>query len=254
MRKDKIINQNIDFMKQIYCLFICILMTSMYSLNAQTITKTFPNEVSACSTEIPLEVTITADGSTVPAGMITFDLSGHPNIMIDSLVTGMSDSDVSLSGNVVSYTDPLVDGDEPIWINEFHYNDAGPDEGEFIEIAGAAGTDLNNVTVVLYRSNGEVYGNTLTPSVTSIDDEGNGYGAVLINMGSQVLRNGTRGIALFNNGVLVQFISYSNDNMATITATNGPANGNTSVNVGVHESNSTPAGSSIAFDENNSGT
>jgi len=37
------------------------------------------------------------------------------------------------------------------WINEFHYADSGADAGEFVEIAGIAGTDLTGWTIVLYN-------------------------------------------------------------------------------------------------------
>ena len=30
-----------------------------------------------------------------------------------------------------------------VWINEFHYDNNGGDVGEFVEIAGVAGTDLS---------------------------------------------------------------------------------------------------------------
>ncbi len=40
-----------------------------------------------------------------------------------------------------------------VFINEFHYDNAGTDSGEFVEIAGAAGTDLTGWKVVLYNGN-----------------------------------------------------------------------------------------------------
>jgi hypothetical protein len=39
------------------------------------------------------------------------------------------------------------------WINEFHYDNAGTDAGEFIEIAGLAGTNLAGWQLVLYNGN-----------------------------------------------------------------------------------------------------
>ena len=47
---------------------------------------------------------------------------------------------------------------EPVWINEFHYDNAGTDANEFIEIAGVAGTDLNGYTLVLYSDPGVTSG------------------------------------------------------------------------------------------------
>ena len=60
-------------------------------------------------------------------------------------------------------------------ISEIHYDNVGTDEGEAIEIAGPAGTDLTGWSVVLYNgSNGAAY-NTRTLSGTipaTCDSEG----------------------------------------------------------------------------------
>jgi hypothetical protein len=38
-----------------------------------------------------------------------------------------------------------------VWINEFHYDNIGTDTGEFIEIAGTAGTNLGTYSLVRYN-------------------------------------------------------------------------------------------------------
>ena len=38
-----------------------------------------------------------------------------------------------------------------MWINEIHYDNAGTDTGEFVEIAGAAGTILDDWSLVGYN-------------------------------------------------------------------------------------------------------
>jgi hypothetical protein len=44
-----------------------------------------------------------------------------------------------------------------VFINELHYDNAGTDEGEAVEVAGPAGTDLTGWQVVLYNgANGQV--------------------------------------------------------------------------------------------------
>src|SRR4030095_17196512 len=59
------------------------------------------------------------------------------------------------------------------WINEFHYDDAGTDAGEFVEIAGPAGFgDLATVSLVLYNGDGTPYGtphslSSFTPGATA---------------------------------------------------------------------------------------
>lgn len=50
------------------------------------------------------------------------------------------------------------------------------DVGEFVEVAGPAGTDLSVYTITLYRDDGTNY-NVISLS-GSIDNEGSGVGAV----------------------------------------------------------------------------
>ena len=38
-----------------------------------------------------------------------------------------------------------------VFINEIHYDNTGTDAGEFIEIAGPAGTDLSGYSIVLVQ-------------------------------------------------------------------------------------------------------
>ena len=129
-----------------------------------------------------------------------------------------------------------------VFINEFHYDNSGADTNEFIEIAGTAGTDLTDWSIVLYNgSNGTVY-NTENLSGT-ISDQGNGFGAVAVDYPTNGIQNGSPdGIALVdNNNSVVQFLSYE----GSFTAVGGPANGMTSTDIGVSQSGSTPADSSL---------
>src|SRR5690606_6042806 len=53
---------------------------------------------------------------------------------------------------------PLVVTDGDIFISEIHYDNAGTDEGEAIEVEAPVGTDLTGWTLVLYNgSNGASY-------------------------------------------------------------------------------------------------
>ncbi|MDJ0737662.1 MAG: endonuclease/exonuclease/phosphatase family protein [Nostocaceae cyanobacterium] len=129
-----------------------------------------------------------------------------------------------------------------VFINEFHYDNSGSDTGEFIEIAGSAGTDLTGWSLVLYNgSNNSVY-NTQTLSST-IPDLGSGFGTVVVNYPTDGIQNGSPdGIALVdNNGSVVQFLSYE----GSFTAIDGAAAGLTSIDIGVSESSSTPVGFSL---------
>ncbi|HIP48503.1 MAG TPA: hypothetical protein EYG92_06005, partial [Lutibacter sp.] len=134
-----------------------------------------------------------------------------------------------------------------VFINEFHYDNTGADTNEFIEIAGPAGTDLTDWAIWKYNgNNSQAYGDgeyLLQDSGASvlIDDEGNGFGALVFDVGS--LQNGSPdGFALVdNNGNVVQFLSYE----GSFTAANQVAAGMMSEDVGVFEPNSTPIGESL---------
>ncbi|MFQ5330424.1 MAG: hypothetical protein ACE5D4_10635 [Thermodesulfobacteriota bacterium] len=128
----------------------------------------------------------------------------------------------------------------PIFINEIHYDNSGGDTGEGIEIAGLAGTDLTGWNIYLYNGNGGgVYKSAGLSGV--ISDEQNGFGTLSFSITG--IQNGAPdGIALVDAGSdVVQFLSYE----GLFTATSGPANGMTSVDIGVLESGSTPAGHSL---------
>lgn len=138
-----------------------------------------------------------------------------------------------------------------VFINEFHYDNAGADVGEFVEIAGAAGADLTGWKVVLYNGNpssGKVYA---TYSLNgALPNQQNGFGTVQLALPANGLQNGGStgatepdGIALVDaSGAVVQFISYE----GAFTAVDGPAAGMTSTNVGVYE-DGTKNGTSIGL-------
>lgn len=128
----------------------------------------------------------------------------------------------------------------PTFINELHYDNSGTDTGEFIEIAGEAGTDLTGWSLVLYNGNGGASYDTISLSGT-IPDLDNGFGTLSFN--APELQNGAPdGIALVDDSnAVVQFLSYE----GSFTATDGVANGQTSTDIGVAEDGSTPVGNSL---------
>ncbi|MEM9246852.1 MAG: hypothetical protein AAGA67_14095, partial [Cyanobacteria bacterium P01_F01_bin.153] len=91
-----------------------------------------------------------------------------------------------------------------VFINEFHYENVGADTGEFVEVAGPAGTDLTNWSIVLYNGNSNTVYGTINLS-GMIDDEGGGFGAVSF-LRTGIQNGGSDGFALVNNGALVQFL------------------------------------------------
>lgn len=127
----------------------------------------------------------------------------------------------------------------PVFINEFHYDNTGPDTGEAVEIVGPALTNLNGWSVVLYNGMGGTAYGTI-PLGGILANECNGFGTVVID--ATGIQNGAPdGLALVNGTTVVQFLSYE----GVFAATNGPAAGLTSVNVGVSENGSGPVGHSL---------
>lgn len=128
------------------------------------------------------------------------------------------------------------------FISEIHYDNAGGDVDESVEITGSAGFDLTGYSIVKYNgSNGTVYGSDVL-SVT-IPDEGSGFGAICVTYPSNGLQNGSPdGVAFVDpNGVVLEFLSYEGD----FTATTGPASGMNSTDIGVAENGSTQLGESL---------
>lgn len=126
------------------------------------------------------------------------------------------------------------------WINEFHYDNNSTDTGEFAEIAGTAGLDLSGWSLVGYNGNGGTSYKTVNLSGV-VPNQQNGFGTLSFSFSS--MQNGSPdGLALVDNlGGVVQFLSYE----GTLVAVDGPANGLTSVDVGVSETSSTPVGHSL---------
>ena len=191
-----------------------------------------------------------ADGDTAPK-TVTINVSGDTDAESneDFDVTLSNVSGATLGTTVASGT--IQDDDTPtpaspvVWINEVHYDDVSTDNGEFVEIAGTAGVDLTGWTLALYNgSDNELYdsNNTIALSGT-IDDEGNGGGAVAFMLPTNGLQNGgPDGIALVDDlGNVVQFLSYE----GTMTASGGPADGLTSEDIGVAEDGSETEGLSL---------
>ena len=130
---------------------------------------------------------------------------------------------------------------QSVFINEIHYDNDGTDTGEFIEVAGPAGTDLTGWSLFLYTLNGSSYRDVALGE--TIPNQQNGFGTVSTSFPTNGIQNGpSDGVALvMPDGTVVQFLSYE----GVLTATEGPADGMTSTDIGVRETGSTPAGESL---------
>ena len=128
-------------------------------------------------------------------------------------------------------------------ITEIHYDNAGGDVDERIEVTAPAGMDLTGWTLVRYNgSNNTVY--TTPPQIdqlgltpTTCGNEG----VQVIRFNVDGLQNGAPdGIALVDkSGKAVEFLSYE----GPMTVAVGPAAGMTSTNIGTQ--NGTPIGQSL---------
>lgn len=179
-------------------------------------------------TEKQISVTISGDTAVEADETITLTLSGATG--------GAAIADDGATGTITN--DDSAPSSASPWINEFHYDNAGADTNEFVEVAGAAGTDLTGWQVVFYNGNPAqraTYGTAVTLSGT-IADQSNGFGT--LSVAAPGLQNGNTannepdGIALLRpDGSVAEFISYE----GSFTAAAGPAAGQTSIDVGVVE-------------------
>ena len=165
-----------------------------------------------------------------------------PKLFSVSLILALMLSGVSTANVAQAAPRSFSNPTSTIFINEIHYDNAGTDAGESIEVAGPAGTDLTGWSIVLYNASGGVTYDTDALSGTISNQQG-GYGTVFLSYVSNGIQNGAPdGLALVNAAnTVVQFLSYE----GSFTATNGPANGMTSTDIGVTQAGSDIVGSSL---------
>ena len=125
------------------------------------------------------------------------------------------------------------------FINEIHYDNAGADVDEFVEVAGVAGTSLAGWALVLYNGmNGAAYVEKELSGTIPDQDGGFGTLAWLI----RGIQNGAPdGIALVSTTGVLQFLSYE----GSFFATNGPALGMLSTDIGAAQGGSDAIGRTL---------
>ncbi len=151
-------------------------------------------------------------------------------------------------------TSAVSAGAQNVFINEVHYDNAGTDAGEFVEIAGPAGTDVSGWKIVRYNGSSPAAAvfyttpaatpagsDTFAPGTTIPDSTGAGFGFLVVNFLADGLQNGGNdGIALVNAAnVVVQFLCYE----GVATASNGAAAGTSCADIGVFENGTLGGGS-----------
>ena len=129
-----------------------------------------------------------------------------------------------------------------IFINEIHYFNNGVDQREFVELAYQTGQDVSQVYLQLYigtdgqGATGQMYGERLFVGTHGIPGSVGAFGGLsFVYFDIDGLRNSASGdgMALVDgrSGVVIEFISYDGQ----FVATQGPANGMESVDIGVSE-------------------
>jgi len=158
----------------------------------------------------------------------------------DAVITATAPNAVAGSASL-HVGPPSTPGLPDTRFSELHYDNFGADAGEAVEIEGPAGTSLSGWSVVLYNGNGGVQYNTRALTGTIANSCG-GRGVVVLTYPQDGIQNGSPdGMALVNaSGEVIEFLSYE----GTFTATDGPAAGRASVDIGVAESSS-PVGQSL---------
>src|SRR2546423_8616932 len=154
-------------------------------------------------------VSCTSESDIAPAGPVSFsDVPGSPAL-----------------GDVNIESLPAVR------FSEIHYDNAGTDAGEAIEVSGPAGMDVSGWKICLYNGNGGATyepTRTLTGAFPATCDT---RGVLVQNYPSNGIQNGDPdGIALVDaSGAVVEFLSYE----GTFTAADGPAPGTGSTDIGL---------------------
>ncbi|MGI8627665.1 MAG: hypothetical protein ACR2J5_14035, partial [Geodermatophilaceae bacterium] len=164
----------------------------------------------------------------------------YPATILALLTSAVVAASVALTGPALA----VAPADSVVFINEIHYDNASTDVGEAIEIVAPAGTDLSNWSLVLYNGSGGASYDTdvLTGVVPGPELT---FGTVSFSYPSNGIQNGSPdGIALVGPDGVEQFLSYEDP---PFTATNGPAAGLTSTDIGVIEAGTEAVGNSLAL-------
>ena len=127
-----------------------------------------------------------------------------------------------------------------IWINEFHYDNDGVDEGEFVELAGPAGMDVTGWSLLLFNGFNDTAYNTVALTGT-LTDSGSNFGFLVIDFPTNGIQNGAPdGMALIDStGECIELLSYE----GRLSPISGPCSEFLAIDIGVAEITTTSGGS-----------
>lgn len=173
--------------------------------------------------------------STTNATVASVSASGLVTALAEgtATITATAASGASASTSITVVAPPPPSGGA-VRITELHYDNVGTDVDERVEVEGPAGTNLTGWSLVFYNGNGGA--SYLTRALTGVIPATCGDRGVVVEAVTGIQNGGTGtnsepdGVALVNSsGQVVEFLSYE----GVFTASNGPAAGLTSTNIGV---------------------
>ena len=183
--------------------------------------------------------------TTSNAAVATVSAAGVVTAVAPGEATITATTPENVSGSATITVSAASGSASNVRVSEFHYDNDGTDSGEAIEVEGDAGGSLAGWSLVLYSGStgsatqGQSYA---TIALTGTIPSTCGTRGVL-TFAAAGMQNGDKdGFALVNaGGAVVEFLSYE----GSFTATNGPAAGMTSTDVGVDEDPAPAAGRSL---------
>ncbi len=126
------------------------------------------------------------------------------------------------------------------YLSEIHYDNAGTDAGEFVEVTLPAGTSSAGLSIVLYNGgNSTTYDTDAVDAVTAPADA---PAVAVVDYPANGIQNGAPdGVALVDGTEVLEFLSYE----GVVTAADGPAAGTASTDIAVSEAGTEPTGQSL---------
>jgi DNA/RNA endonuclease G (NUC1)/PKD repeat protein len=185
------------------------------------------------------------------AAIATVDAAGAVSGVKAGSATITATAPNGVAGSATILVTAVTGSASNVRVTEIHYDNDGTDANEGIEVEGDAGGSLEGWSVVLYSGStgsatqGQSYGAPVALSGT-IPATCGARGVVVVS--TPGLQNGDKdGFALVDaGGRVVEFLSYE----GSFAATNGPAAGMTSTDIGVSQATNTPAGRTLQRAQN----
>ncbi|HBX67606.1 MAG TPA: hypothetical protein DEG32_16150 [Balneolaceae bacterium] len=235
---------------------------SITNPNTETATMVSVSQVGGTATEDDFE-SFATQNLTFPAGSSdnqSFSISIADDDMYEKnetillaieSVSGPANAEIGIT-DTLSIT--IQNDDNPnttyMWVNEIHYQNAGPDSSEFVEIAFLSAIPVkrnmdieDDITLTLYNGNsGESYASFTGEDIQA--SENNADPHLIFTVDVTGIQNGDPdGLSISLSGELQQFISYG----GSFAAVNGPAKDYQSIDIGITESEAATSSFSLAL-------